>query len=462
MATNPLRHIPSVNELLESPPIKRLVDRVNRHLLLARVRGALDELRGELQSAAAEVKLPNVAELAERIASRILASGEPVWQPVVNATGVLLRFGVGSAPLADEAVAEMSAVAHDYLGGRGDLDFRSPQRCDEVIEPLAAAIVGSETALAINSPAAAMTLALTALGGGREVIVARAEVTGFESGATLAGLAAAAGATLREVGSVDRAERDDYAHALGDRTGAILKVHSSSFAVAGAVWSVPLAELVELGRSRDVPVVHDLGLGGLVDCGPYGLPGEPTAADSVRQGADVVLLRGAGLLGGPHCGLLLGRRRRLGQIAAHPLAAGLQAEPLTLAALAATLRLYQDPSHARRAVPVLGLLATPMENLKLRAEHLAPQLAACSIVKSAAPIAHGASLAGAAVPGQEIASWAVAVEPAGLTATQLARRLREARPGVVGTVENERVVLNLRTVFPRQDQDLVTALASLS
>jgi len=450
-----------VNELLESPQLKALVSKVSHNTVVARVRTFLDDLRSEVQAAAAEIKLPSVSELAEKIAQRILVGDEPSLRPVINATGVLLHTGLGRAPLADEAIAEMAAVARDYASV--ELDLAGGRRSHRVVavEGLLNELTGAEAALVVNNNAGATVLALAALAAGREVIVSRGQLIEIGGSYRLPDVMAASGAVLREVGTTNRTRIDDYARAIGERTAALLLVHPSNFVVAGFAESVTLSELAQLGHERHLSVIHDIGSGALVDFAQFGCTGEPVAAASIKQGADLVLFSGDKLLGGPQCGVIVGRRALVDEIVRHPLTRALRVDKLTLAALAATLRLYRDPAQARRTVPLLQLLSTSVENLKGRAERLAPQMAAGGAIKAAEAVEDVTFLGGGAVPTQQLRTWCVALTSEGMSVDRLATRLRTGRPAVVGRVRDERLYLDLRSVFPRQDIDLVAAVRAL-
>jgi L-seryl-tRNA(Ser) seleniumtransferase len=216
--------------------------------------------------------------------------------------------------------------------------------------------------------------------------------------------------------------------------------------------------LVALGRRRNLPIIDDIGSGALIDLSKYGVSGEPVAADSIKAGADLVLFSGDKLLGGPQCGLIVGRKALVQKIARHPLMRALRVDKLTLAALAATLRLYRDPETAERSLPLFAFLSTPVENLKNRAERLAPQLAACASVATAEPIPESAYLGGGAVPAQKLPTWCVALTPAKGSIDGLALTLRSCCPAIVGRVQQGKVLLDLRSVFPREDMQIVESL----
>jgi L-seryl-tRNA(Ser) seleniumtransferase len=461
MPTNLWRNLPSVSELLDSPPLKRLVDKASQHAVMTKIRSALDDLRSEVQTAKGDFKLPNITELAERIARRILEGDRPALRPVINATGALLPDSLGRAPLAEEAIAEMAAMAADYASLELDLATGEPSPRLAAVEDLLTSLTEAERALVVNNHAAATVLTLAALAAGREVLVSRGQLLDLGDGYRLPELIAASGARLVEVGTTNRTEPADFAVAINPQTAALVLVHTSSNVPMGSISQVTLEQLVKLGRQHQVPVVHILDSAALIDFTALGIAGQPMASDSVRQGADLVLFCGDKLVGGPACGLIVGKREAVERAARHPLARALRLDKLRLAALAATLRLYRQPNVARRAVPLLELLATPVENLKLRAERLAPQMAQCRTLKSVQALEHGASLTEGSMPERQLATWTVALEPADVSAERLAARLRLGPTAVVARVEKERVELDLRSVFPRQDQALLAAVLAL-
>ena len=461
MSPNPLRNIPSVNELLENPRLKTLVDRVSHNAVVTSVRSVLDEIRGEFQNAAAGGSLPSVAELAERVAGRVLLGEEPSLRPVVNATGILLHTGLGRAPLAEEAVEELVAVARDYASVELDLNSGKRSRRIVAVEGLIKEITGAEAAMVVNNNAGATMLTLSALATGADVIVSRGELVEIGGSYRLPEVMAASGAVLREVGSTNKTRLDDYAGAIGESTAALMVVHPSNYVVVGFSESVDLKELVELGHRHKLPVIHDAGSGALIDFGQFGFSDEPVASQSIKTGADLVLFSGDKLLGGPQCGIVAGRRELIKKLNKHPMARALRVDKLTLAALWATLHLYRKPEVAGQRVPLLSLLGTSIENLRNRAERLAPQMAAAEAIESAEPLDSTTYLGGGSIPTQQIPTCCIALKPASLSVDRLAATLRTNKPSVVGRIQEDRLLLDLRTVMPRQDQALVEAVAAV-
>jgi len=463
MTRNPLRNLPSVSELLESPPLKALVNRLSHNVVVSTIRAVLDETRVEVQTVAAEKTLPNVGDLAERIARRVMESETPALRPVVNATGILLHTGLGRAPLAEEAIAAMTAVARDYASLELDLASGKRSRRKLAVEPLLKELTGAEAALVVNNNAGATMLTLAALSAGREVIVSRGQLIEIGGSYRLPDVMAASGAILREVGTTNKTWLDDYARAISEQTAALLLVHPSNYLILGFSESVELPALAELGRRHKLPVIHDIGSGALVDFAQFGFPSEPVIKQSLQQGAEVVLFSGDKLLGGPQCGIIVGQKSLIEKIERHPFARALRIDKITLAALSATLRLYRDPEKVPLTLPLLQLLTTAVENLQNRAERLAPQIATVTkIVAAAEAVPDVTFLGGGSIPTQKLPTWCLAITPAGMSVNRLATALRLATPSIIGRVQNDRLLFDLRSVFPRQDLALVQAVEGLA
>jgi len=462
MAPNLLRNIPPVNELLESKPLQVLAESVSRNVVVAGVRSFLDNLRGEVTQVAAEGSLPSPAELGQRIADWIVQQQQPRLRDTINATGVLLHTGLGRAPLAQAALDELVTISSGYSSLEIDLESGSRSQRHLAVQYLLTDLTGAESALVVNNNAGATVLTLAALAAGKEVIVSRGELVEIGGSYRLPDVMSVSGAILREVGTTNKTRIDDYAAAIGEETAALMRVHTSNYEIVGFTEKPSIEELVSLGRKHNRPVIDDIGSGAMVDFARYGVSGEPVAGDSVRAGAEVVLFSGDKLLGGPQCGIIVGRRLLLERIRKHPLMRALRVGKMTLAALAATLRLYQDQEVAERAVPLLALLSTPLENLHNRAVRMAPQIAATPVVAAAEPLETDTFLGGGSVPAQRIATWCVALRPRGISVDELARRLRSTSPPVVGRVHKDRLLLDLRSVFPGQDSEMIAAVEQLS
>lgn len=380
MSPNPFRNLPSVHELLDSPVLRSLKDRISHNAVVSTVRTVLEEVGHEVQTAAAGRTLPSVGDLAERIARRIVEGEPPGLRPVINATGVLLGDALGRAPLADEAIVEMAAVARDYASVEWNPSDGQPSRRHADVESLLVELTGAEAALVVGNNAGAAMLTQAALA----------------------------------------ADSEDQ-----------------------------------------LPEIKNLDAGAMIDLRPFGIQDQPIIRDTIKAGADVVLTSGDKLLGGPQCGIILGQKVLIEQIERHPMARAMRADKLTLAALAATLRLYRNPEKARFSVPLLHLLTTSVENLKNRAERLASQATAAAAIHQADAVAGTTHLDWGTPPTQELPTWCVALRPATMSVDRLAAALRMATIPVVGRPEGDCLLLDLRSVFPRQDIPMLTAIEEL-
>jgi L-seryl-tRNA(Ser) seleniumtransferase len=269
---------------------------------------------------------------------------------------------------------------------------------------------------------------------------------------------AVSGATLREVGTTNITRLADYERTLGPQTAALMQIHTSNYRVSGFTKSVTTAELVALGKKHGVKVIDDIGSGALLDFARFGFQGEPVARDSIAAGADLVLFSGDKLLGGPQAGILAGKKEWIQKIEKDPLMRAFRLDKMTLAALEATLRIYLNEGRALREVPVLRLLGTPAEELQARAEKLADRLRAVAGVARGEPVADVAYVGGGSLPDQTMKTWAVELEADGVSDAELARRLRTGQPAVMGRVRAGKLVLDVRTVFPEQEDALVSAV----
>ncbi|MBX7165622.1 MAG: L-seryl-tRNA(Sec) selenium transferase [Pirellulales bacterium] len=453
-----LRALPSVGELLANAALQPLVARLGHPAVVAAARGVLEELRRSILTAPGGTLDP--AAVPQLVAARLADAELPRLRPVINATGILLHTGLGRAPLAEVAAEALVQAARDYSSV--ELDLFSGERSQRVaaVAGLLAELTGAEAALVVNNNAAATMLALAALAAGREVIVSRGELIEIGGSYRLPDVMAASGAVLREVGTTNKTRLADYRDAIGECTAALLAVHTSNYSVVGFTESVPLRELAALARERRLPLLHDLGSGALIDFARFGLHDEPLVTRSLREGADLVLFSGDKLLGGPQSGVLAGRGELIARIARHPMARAVRVDKLTLAALEATLRLYRNPARALSEIPLFQLLGEPLDQLRCRAAQIADTLRRADLAREVTTVDEATYLGGGSIPGQQVPTCCVAVVPRDGHVDALAQRLRTGTPAVVGRINQGRLLLDLRTVFPPQDEALAAAVAS--
>ena len=365
------QRLPSVDRLLGWPALRELAAAHGRPLVLEAARAELAERR-----AAAAPQPSDETTLQAAITARVAALAQPVLRRVFNLTGTVLHTNLGRAPLPALAIAAIADVASGAANLEYDLATGQRGDRDDAVEPWLCRLTGAQAATVVNNTAAALVLVLAALAKRREVIVSRGELIEIGGAFRLPDLMAAAGCRLREVGTTNRTHLQDHAAAIGPRTALLLKVHASNFKIEGFSAAAAEADLAALARQHGLPFVVDLGSGALVDLARFGLPHEPTPAETLAAGADLVLFSGDKLLGGPQAGIVVGRADLIAKLKKHPLKRALRCDKLTLAALAAVLRLYGQPEQLVQHLPTLRLLARPAAEIEALARRLLPGVAA--------------------------------------------------------------------------------------
>jgi L-seryl-tRNA(Ser) seleniumtransferase len=459
---NIFRSIPSVNQLLESPQLKKMVENVNHQVVVDGVRTFIDDLKEKVTSAAEEIEIPSPSEMAEKIADWLQVEHREYLRPVINGTGIILHTGLGRAPLAKSALEATVAIAGGYASV--EVDLRDGQRGQRVkaVEKLLCDLTGAEAAVVVNNNAAATMIALATVATGKEVIVSRGQLIEIGGSYRLPDVMQCSGCRLKEVGTTNKTHADDYSSAIGEDTGAILKVHPSNFEVVGFTKTVSTKELVTIAHANDLPMIDDVGSGALIDFAKFGLSDEPIVKNSIDDGADIVLFSGDKLIGGPQCGIIIGKRKYIDRVLKNSLMRAMRVDKMTLAALAATLRLYRNQDTAEQEVPILRMLSMPVENLELRAQKVAQQIQDENWVGSCEVVQSNSMLGGGSLPTQKIPTWCVAIGPRESSVNHIAARLRSGTAAVIGRIQKDTLLIDMRTVFPNQDLALVEILQSLS
>lgn len=449
-----LRLLPAVERVLNLPTVASLCHQHGRGVVTTWVRTVLSDLRRDaaslpIDAAAVEALVVQcVGECSSRARSQRL-------QKVINGTGILIHTNLGRAPLARAAIEGMVAAA-ESTNVEVDLESGQRGRRGAAVEALCQEVSGAEAALVVNNCAAATLLTLQTLAAGREVIISRGQLIEIGGSFRLPDVFRQAGVELHEIGTTNRTRLTDYASAIGPETAAILRVHPSNYRVAGFVEAASISDLAKLGKQYGRPVIDDVGSGCLYDLGSYGLPDEPVVSDSLRAGADLVLFSGDKLLGGPQCGIIVGRKDLVDRLRSHPLARALRVDKLTLAALQATLEIHRS-GRAFDEIPVLRQLSLMPQEIQHRAEQLLQRLQDKSASVADFSVEKAASApGGGALPELTIPSWAIAI--AASNPNDFAHRLRMGNPPVVPRVQGDRVLIDLRTVLPHDDALLVDCI----
>jgi L-seryl-tRNA(Ser) seleniumtransferase len=463
-----LRQIPSVDELLAQPRLAELSKRVDRNLVVKIARAVLSDLRARIAGETASAILTEISVLAsdpvsleERITSLVEQILARSLLPVINATGVILHTNLGRAPLPESVVEEFRSTATQYSNLEYNLEAGVRGKRDVHTAELLTRLTGAEAAMVVNNCAAAVLVTLAALARGGEVIISRGELIEIGDGFRIPEIMEQSGALLREVGTTNRTRLADYENALSDKTRLLLRVHPSNFKLTGFTDKPSLEELVALSQRTGIPLVEDLGSGCLVDLTEHGI-NEPTVRQSVEAGVGIVTFSGDKLLGGPQAGIIVGKTDLIARVRRHPLFRALRVDKLTIAALEATLGAYLRA--AWEEIPAMRMIRMTPQELKRRAENfireLRPEL---PLDEVEIEVVDGASLAGGgSTPTQSLPTKVIRIASVRYSAAKLEQRLRRAPAGisVIARVEEDRLVLDLRTVFPEQEPLLHKTLAA--
>jgi len=465
------RHIPSIDHLLREPAVEARVAVDGHAAVVNALRAAADAWRSSITTGSADASAAGPAAwIAARALEALEASHAPSLRPVLNATGVILHTNLGRAPLAAAAAANAAAVGRGYSNLEYDLDTGARGHRHVHTEGLLCELTGAEAAVITNNNAAATWLVLATLAQGREVIVSRGELVEIGGGFRVPDIMAQSGAILREVGTTNRTRASDYAAAIGDRTALLLRVHPSNFRMEGFTERPDLADLTALARRFDLPVFEDQGSGwlGLPHAGgwPIALHEEPSVRDSIAAGGNLVAFSGDKLLGGPQAGIIVGQRDLVERLQRHPLMRAVRADKQTYAALESTLALWQR-EPARTDIPVARMLLTPVDAIDARAHALVKEMSSEAISSEIGSglifevTAGFSTIGGGSAPQAALPTRLVSIRSAIRTADAIETALRHGSPPVIARIQQDAVLLDLRTVDAGDDQRLARALADV-
>ncbi|MGE0039209.1 MAG: L-seryl-tRNA(Sec) selenium transferase [Xanthobacteraceae bacterium] len=456
--------LPSVDEVLRTDAAAIAIERFGRPAVAAAVRGGIDAARTLLR--AGQPAETATDALMKAAAAKLEADARPNVRPVFNLTGTVLHTNLGRAILAEAAVEAATIAMRQALALEFDLEGGRRGERDALVRGLLCELTGAEEATVVNNNAAAVLLVLNTLAKGKEAVVSRGELIEIGGAFRMPDIMARAGAKLVEIGTTNRTHMKDYEAVVGGKTGLIFKVHTSNYRIEGFTKEVPARELATLARSRGVPLVHDLGSGTLVDLARYGLTHEPTVAEAIADGADLVTFSGDKLLGGPQAGFIVGRRDLIAKVNRNPMKRALRVDKVRLAALEATLRLYRDPDRLHERLPTIRMLARPEEDIEALAHRLLPTVATAvgadftvSVVPCMSQIGSGA------LPTEQIASVGLACRSAGARGSgrallRLAAAFRALAVPVIGRIEDQALIFDLRCL--EDEAGFVSNLAALN
>ena len=443
---NSFRAIPSVDFLLNLPVMAVLQEEYGHEWCLQAVRQVLDEIRSQVKEAD---NIPTDEEIVFQVESLLKAQSTSTLQPVINATGVVLHTNLGRAPLCQAALEEVARIGQTYSTLEYDLDKGQRGRRDIHAADLLVRLTGAEAALVVNNNAGAVMLTLAALANRKKVAISRSQLVEIGGGFRIPEVMRLSGAKLVEIGTTNRTHLMDYETAIQEGANLVLLAHQSNFKIVGFTSTPALSEITELAHHYDLPVIHDLGSGALIDTAIFRLETELTVQEALLQGVDLVCFSGDKLLGGPQAGLIVGKAKYIDKIRRHPFYRALRADKLCLAALSATLLEYLK-GNAVKTVPVLAMLARQETDLKAQAERWQKQLATGLVIQGESAIGGGS------LPGQTLPTWLLALKPK--SAKQFTSRLRQLDTPVITRIENGLVLLDPRTVLPSQEAVLLSNL----
>ena len=442
------RDIPSVDDVLRTEILASAIERFGRPAAVTALRAVIETVRAaRLDGRQSSVALVDVAH---RAVARLEADATPNLRPVFNLTGTILHTNLGRALLAETAIAAATTAMREAVTLEFDLGSGLRGERDSLVREQLCELTGAEDATIVNNNAAAVLLVLNTIGNRREAIVSRGELIEIGGAFRLPEIMARAGTKLVEVGTTNRTHPQDYAAAIGPKTGLVLKVHTSNYRIDGFTAEVPARALAAITRERGVPLVHDLGSGTLIDLSRYGLAKEPTAAEAIADGADLVTFSGDKLLGGPQAGFVVGRKDLIARINRNPMKRALRVDKIRLAAIEATLRLYRDPERLSERLPTYRFIGRPRERIRALAERLLPALAVavgphflCEVVACESEVGSGA------LPQRTIASAGIALRPAasrghGRALSALAAAFRRLAVPVIGRIADQALIFDLR------------------
>jgi L-seryl-tRNA(Ser) seleniumtransferase len=458
------RALPSIDRLLNLASVAALVDRYGRPLVTDTLRDVLEARRKALSEAAVHAVAPGEDAIVTECAARLDALLRPSLRPVFNLTGTVLHTNLGRALLPESAVRAARLAMTQAVNLEFDLGGGSRGERDTHAERWLTRLTGAEAAVVVNNNAAAVYLVLNTLAPRREVIVSRGELIEIGGAFRIPDIMARAGCRLREVGTTNRTHPRDYEENAGERTAAIMKVHTSNYAIHGFTASVNEPELAAIAHERGLPFIVDLGSGMLVNLEDYGLPHETTPRETLADGADIVTFSGDKLLGGPQCGLIVGRRELIAKIRRNPMKRALRVDKVTLAALEAVLQLYANPGRLAQELPTLRLLTRPRNEIEAQARRVLPFVVASSGNQADAAIIDCASQIGSgSLPVDALPSAAIAIAPKskrkGTAAEALASAFRVLPRPVIGRIKDGAFILDLRCLD--DEEAFVAQLAQL-
>ena len=459
-----LRKLPGVDRILEMAKTDPFFEDIPQSVLTNSIRASIEFQRDRILQNDPAMSQDSLAEpgMLEEVKRRVTKAMTPNLRRVVNATGVVVHTNLGRSLLAQEAGEMLSLIAGRYSNLEYNLEIGKRGSRYSSVEDILCEISGAQAAMVVNNNAGAVLLCLETMAKNKAVIVSRGELVEIGGSFRIPDVMAKSGGILKEVGTTNRTHLRDYESAIDEQTGLLLKVHRSNYSVVGFTAELSLQQLVDLGAKYNIPVMEDLGSGTFIDFSKYGLMKEPTVQESVATGADVITFSGDKLLGGPQAGIIVGKTGIVDEIKRNPLTRALRIDKLTLSALESTLRLYRDEAKAIRSIPTLRMLTMSSQKIEEKAKQLAARLQTIDKTRIDAQVLQRSSKAGGgALPLLNLPSYCVGIIIQGCSANTLERQLRDNDPPIIGRIEEDKFIMDLRTIQEEEISMIETAFTSI-
>lgn len=447
-----LRRIPKIDEVLKDSTLTDYINAEGREVVVNAARSVIDDMRKEILAIRDDAAdMFDTARLTaesvrDAVIRQIQSSGRNHLYPVINATGTILHTNLGRAPLCEEAVENVTAVSRGYSNLEYNVRAGKRGSRHNIISDILCELTGAEDAMMVNNNASATMIVLSSMAEGREVIVSRGELVEIGGAFRIPDIMEQSGATLREVGTTNKTKPSDYVNAIDpERTGALMKVHTSNYRIMGFTEEASLSDLVRIGKEHDLPVIFDMGNGLMVDLQAYGLD-EPNVPASLATGIDVMLFSGDKLLGGPQGGIIVGKKKYIEKMKKHPLARALRVDKMTFAAMEETLKKYRDTETAKRDIPVLRMITESQDSMRSRAEELTARIRECSDDVEAEVVEVKDQIGGGSAPMVYLPGFAVSVRSDLMTTAALETALRMNDVPVIARIHDDRLLLCVRTI----------------
>ena len=449
-----LQNLPGVDHILEIAQVEPFFENIPKTVIVPSIRSVIEDLRTDILDGSLDMTENSLSDtqVLENVKKRAREAMTPKLLRVINATGVIVHTNLGRSLLADAAVENITAISNRYSNLEFDLSAGKRGSRYSSVEDILCEISGAEAGMVVNNNAGAVLLCLETIAREQKVIVSRGELVEIGGSFRIPDVMAKSGAILKEVGTTNRTHLKDYENAVENDTGLFLKVHKSNYSVVGFSAEVSLKELVELGAKYHIPVMEDLGSGTFIDFSKYGMIKEPTVQESVATGADVVTFSGDKLLGGPQAGIIVGKKEILDKIKQNPITRALRIDKLTLAALESTFRLYRDEEKAVKAIPTLRMLTLPVEKIEKKANQLLKMLEKLKDQRlNIKLISLSSKAGGGSLPLLDLPSKGLGVRIKGVSPNSIEKLMRKNIPPIIGRIEEELYIMDLRTI---QDDEL--------